>query len=84
MYINISFLRSLEMAKQKPVQKEVYEMEAGKVKQTYAEKNRERTKIIMDFITVLQKAGYDPEEVKGYSFGEMKAITKFLATHGKK
>jgi hypothetical protein len=38
----------------------------------------------MDFITVLQKAGYDPEEVKGYNFGEMKAITKFLSTHGKK
>jgi hypothetical protein len=56
----------------------------GKIKQTYAEKNQERTKIIMDFITVLQKAGYDPEEVKGYNLGEMKAITKFLTTHGKK
>jgi hypothetical protein len=72
------------MARQKPVRKEIIEAETGKVKQTYAEKNREKTKIIMDFITVLQKAGYNPEEVKGYNFGEMKAITKFLSTHGKK
>jgi hypothetical protein len=62
------------------------EMEAGKEKKTYAEKNRERTEIITGFISVLQKSGYDPDDVKGYNFGEMKAITKFLATQkqGKK
>jgi hypothetical protein len=72
------------MGRRKVEEKEVVEMEVGKVKQTYAEKNRERTKIIMDFITVLQRTGYNPEEVKGYNFGEMKAITKFLTIQGRK